>query len=70
MTADQPVDLAQQAQHLMLIVRELRELGYNPPLVHLAEDGVTQLDMTLADELALIALAIDWDAAMEITNGG
>lgn len=70
MTNGQPTDLAEQARHLMLIVRELRELGFDMPLVRLDDDGVTEMSMTLSDELALIALAIDWDAAMEITNGG
>ena len=44
------------ATHLMLIVRELRELGLDAPLVRLSDDGVTQTDLTLTDELALIAM--------------
>lgn len=56
---------ADQARHLMAIVRELRELGIDPPLVQLSEDGVTEVGMTLTDELSLIAINIDYDAAME-----
>jgi metal-sulfur cluster biosynthetic enzyme len=59
---------ADQARHLMLIVRELRELGIDPEIVLLDDDGVTQTDMTLTDELCLIAFSIDFDAAMAIST--
>ena len=57
-----------QARHLMLIVRELRELQLDPELVRLDNDGVTLTGMTLTDELSLIALNINWDAAMATTQ--
>ena len=63
---DQGEHLAAQAGHLMLIVRELLELGLNPQLVRLDDDGVTVLDMTLTDELSLIAMSIDYSAAMAV----
>jgi hypothetical protein len=59
-------DLAQHASHLMLIVRELRELGIDPEIVLLGENGVTQTGMTLTDELSLIAINLDYDAAMAV----
>jgi len=57
---------ADQARWLMMIVRELRELKLDLPLVKLDEDGVTQMDMNLTDELVLIALNIDFAAAIAI----
>jgi hypothetical protein len=61
---------ADHARHLMLIARELRELGIDPPLVHLSEEGVTDTGMTLVDELWLIASQLDWDTAMSIKLDG
>ena len=57
-----------QARHLMLIVRELRELKIDPEIVRLDDDGVSQTGLTLTDELSLIALTLDWDAAMAISR--
>jgi hypothetical protein len=51
----------------MLIARELRELGIDPPLVYLTENGVSDTGMTLVDELYLIAVQLDYDAAMLIS---
>ncbi len=57
-------DKAVCARWLMLIHRELQELGIDPLLIHLDDDGVTLTDMTLTDELFLIATRLDFDAAM------
>lgn len=59
-----------QARHLMLIVRELLELGINPPRVWVDEDGVTETGMTLTDDLSLIAINIDYAAAMSVRLDG
>lgn len=55
---------ADHARHLALIVRELKELNINPQLVHLSADGVTLTDLTLTDELFLIAMQLDAHAAL------
>ncbi len=56
---------ADQARWLMLVIRELRELKLDLPLVRLDDDGVTETNLNLTDELWLIAFQINHAVAME-----
>lgn len=57
-------DHAKWVRHLLLIARELRELGIAPEIVILSEEGVTPAGMTLPDEVELVAMNIDFAEAM------
>jgi hypothetical protein len=57
--------VADEARHLIHIARDLRSAG-DVPLVRLDEDGVGPDPCTLAGELELIALRLDWDAVMSM----
>lgn len=54
------------ARQLILIARDLRAAG-DVPLVHLTEDGVIPepMGLTLAGELELIALRLDFDGVTQ-----
>lgn len=55
--------IAQEAEHLILIARDLRMAG-DVPLVRFTEDGIEQDPVTLAGELELIAMRLDMDTVM------
>jgi hypothetical protein len=65
--------VADAAEHLILIARDIRSWG-DVPLVELSDEGVTRSPLTLAGELELIALQLDFDGvtkrvAAERENG-
>jgi len=55
------------ARHLILIARNLRAAG-DIELKRLSEDGVSDVAITLAGELELIALQLDWDGCIANAN--
>ena len=65
MTTPDPVGptVAECAHHLALVANDVRAAG-DFALVRLSEDGVTDATCTLSDELWIIALNLDYDAAM------
>lgn len=58
-----PDHVAESAEHLILIARQLRSLG-DIHYVHMDENGVGPYHLTLAGELELIAMRLDWDGVM------
>ena len=60
---------AEWAEHLVRLSKNVRAAG-DMRLVWLGDDGVSEVDMTLADELFLIALNLDYDAAMSAHKEG
>ena len=56
-------DIADCARQLILIGRDLRAAG-DVPLVRFTEDGLVPASITLADELELIALRLDFAGCM------
>lgn len=65
MGADNPTGKA--AEQLIRIAADLRSSGSDLALVQLLEDGVSPVGVTLAGELELIAVNLDWDAAMAVS---
>lgn len=66
----QPSDTAiEQARHLRLIARDLRNSGHDLPLVELSEEGVSMAGITLSDELWLVALQLDPEHAYDDMQG-
>ena len=56
-----------QARHLRLIVRDLRTMG-DIQLVRFTEDNIVPHNISLADELWLIAAALDPDRMFDHLN--
>lgn len=57
------------AAWLILIARDLRAAG-DVPLVRLSEDAVNDHPLTLAGELELIAMQLDYDGCMKRATVG
>lgn len=64
MTDDMGFDRVKDAAHLRYLSRDVRSAG-DMKLVQLSEDGVSDLPITLADELWLIALRMDPEHAFD-----
>lgn len=62
--ADGMVPVAECAAWLISIARNLRAAG-DVPIVVLDEDGVTERPLSLAGELELIALQLDFEGVTE-----
>ena len=60
---------ADWAAHLVRLSKNVRAAG-DMKQVWLADDGVSEVDMTLADELFVVALNLDYDAAMSANKEG
>lgn len=56
------------ARQLRLIANDLRTAG-DMRLVRLSEDGISNADISLADELWLVALRLDPDRAFDDSQG-
>lgn len=63
------VPVPECAAWLIRIARDLRSAG-DVPLVELSEDGVTRSSLTLAGELELIALQLDFDGVTAAVREG
>lgn len=59
-----PETIAECARQLILIGRDLRAAG-DVGLVRFTDDGLIPAEITLADELELIAMRLDFDGCME-----
>ena len=56
---------ARAADHIARISQDVRSVG-DMPLIVMSEEGVTRPQMTLADELWMVAYTLDADAALKV----
>lgn len=58
----------ESAEQLIRIGHDLRTAGLDLDVVRLSDDGVTRQAVTLAGELELIAMRLDFDRCMEMAR--